>query len=794
MEWNVRRGEARFLNQRTGTLSNRRALITGITGQDGSYLAEFLLEQGCEVIGMVRRTSIINLDRVESIQDHITLVQGDLQDEASLIGILREFQPQEVYNLAAMSFVPTSWQQPVQTGEATGLGVTRMLDAIRIVDPSIRFYQASSSVDGQTPVLIRRAGQVTLVPIETLIPPEEKRETATVALGDTEVLTVDSEYRVRFAPASHAIRHLKDRLYTVTFKGGGKLKVTGDHSVIVFGENGELAAKRVDELQIGDYLITYVGADIGQRVNGRVPTHLDVRPEYRSRTRGYQDDVPLNADLMKFLGYYAAEGHCDYNPPRRLYRVSLTFNLAEERETAEVRHILAEQFPDTAVSEILRPESHSRTIVAVGKLIASLCAQLGKTAHEKHLPSWVWELEPGLIRAFLIGYLGDAHILDTEIAFTTVSQRLAHEVIYLMRNAGLGSRLYQRVNAPHPGPNGNPIKESVCYDIKVSTRYARQLAPRAEHRSIYQQTSLECLPSAIFQEPLQGTLYHRLKYKPLVSKDKLKRLVAERDMPLPEGLARLVDSRLGVVKITSITHEDGRFHVYDLSVPGNQKFFGGNIPVLLHNSEMFGKVQAVPQNEKTPFYPRSPYGVAKVYGHWITVNYRESYGLHASSGILFNHGSPRRGLEFVERKISHGVASIKLGRQDKLALGNLDARRDLGYAGDYVRAMWLIVQQEKPDDYVVATGETHSIREICEVAFKVVGLNYEDYVVSDPRFYRPAEVDLLVGDFSKARRVLGWQPKVGFADLVAMMVESDLNALRNGRHFPDVTAITQLKR
>ncbi len=336
-------------------MSTKRALVTGITGQDGSYLAEFLLEQGYDVVGMVRRTSIINLDRVESIQDRITLVQGDLQDEASLIGILREFQPQEVYNLAAMSFVPTSWQQPVQTGEATALGVTRILDAIRIVDPSIRFYQASSS-------------------------------------------------------------------------------------------------------------------------------------------------------------------------------------------------------------------------------------------------------------------------------------------------------------------------------------------------------------------------------------------------------------------------------------------------------EMFGKVQAVPQNEKTPFYPRSPYGVAKVYGHWITVNYRESYGLHASSGILFNHGSPRRGLEFVERKISHGAASIKLGHLDKLALGNLEAKRDLGFAGDYVRAMWLMAQQDQPDDFVIATGETRSIREMCEVAFKVVGLNYEDYVVSDPRFYRPAEVDLLVGDAGKARRVLGWQPQVKFADLVAMMIESDLKALRDGRHFPDVTAITQLKR
>lgn len=336
-------------------MTNKRALITGVTGQDGSYLAEFLLEQGYDVIGMVRRTSIINLDRVNHIQDLITLVQGDLLDEGSLIGVLREFQPQEVYNLAAMSFVPTSWQQPVQTGEATALGVTRVLDAIRIVDPTIRFYQASSS-------------------------------------------------------------------------------------------------------------------------------------------------------------------------------------------------------------------------------------------------------------------------------------------------------------------------------------------------------------------------------------------------------------------------------------------------------EMFGKVQAVPQTERTPFYPRSPYGVAKAYGHWITVNYRESYSLHATSGMLFNHGSPRRGLEFVERKISHGAASIKLGHLDKLHLGNLDAKRDLGFAGDYVKAMWLMVQQEKPDDYVIATGETHSIRELCEVAFKAVGLNYEDYVVSDPRFYRPAEVDLLVGDPSKARRVLGWEPKISFSGLIQMMVESDLKALQSGMHFADVTAITRLKR
>ena len=323
----------------------KKALITGITGQDGSYLADFLLEKGYEVYGMVRRTSTINFDRIQHIQDDVGLVQGDLLDQVSLIDILDEIEPDEVYNLAAQSFVPTSFKQPVLTGEFTALGVTRVLDAIRLVNPKIRFYQASSS-------------------------------------------------------------------------------------------------------------------------------------------------------------------------------------------------------------------------------------------------------------------------------------------------------------------------------------------------------------------------------------------------------------------------------------------------------EMFGKVQEVPQTEATPFYPRSPYGVAKVYGHWITINYRESYDLFACSGILFNHESPRRGLEFVTHKVTHGVARIKLGMQDALHLGNLEARRDWGYAGDYVRAMWLMLQQDAPDDYVVATGETHSVRELCEVAFSHAELNHEDYVVIDPKFFRPAEVDLLVGNPAKARAKLGWAPTVPFEDLIRMMVDSDLEALQAGGRTP----------
>src|SRR4051794_2788212 len=315
------------------------ALVTGVTGQDGSYLAEFLLEQGYRVVGMVRRTSTINFDRIRHLQDKIELVQGDLLDQMSLIGILQEYRPQELYNLAAQSFVPTSFTQPVLTGEFTALGVTRVLEAIRIADPTIRFYQASSS-------------------------------------------------------------------------------------------------------------------------------------------------------------------------------------------------------------------------------------------------------------------------------------------------------------------------------------------------------------------------------------------------------------------------------------------------------EMFGKVVEVPQRESTPFYPRSPYGVAKVYGHWITVNYRESYNLHASSGMLFNHESERRGLEFVTRKITYGAASIKLGLTDTLPLGNLDAQRDWGFAGDYVRAMWLMLQQDEPDDLVVATGETHEVREFCDLAFSRVGLDYRDHVTQDERFMRPAEVDLLIGDPTKAKDKLGWKPEVTFDELVSRMVDSDLAYLK----------------
>jgi GDPmannose 4,6-dehydratase len=225
---------------------------------------------------------------------------------------------------------------------------------------------------------------------------------------------------------------------------------------------------------------------------------------------------------------------------------------------------------------------------------------------------------------------------------------------------------------------------------------------------------------------------------------------------------------LGVTRLLdAIRYVDPTIHFYQAS-----------------SSEMFGKVREVPQTETTPFYPRSPYGVAKVYGHWITVNYRESYGLFACSGILFNHESPRRGLEFLPRKVAYGAARVKLGLDRELLLGNLDARRDWGYAGDYVRAMWLMLQQDQPDDYVVGTGETHPVRELCDIAFGHLGLDYQKYVKVDPCLLRPADVDLLVSDPSKARTALGWAPAVSFRELVTMMVDADLKRLQAEEIFP----------
>lgn len=281
----------------------------------------------------------------------------------------------------------------------------------------------------------------------------------------------------------------------------------------------------------------------------------------------------------------------------------------------------------------------------------------------------------------------------------------------------------------------------------------------------------------------------------------------ERIQHIQEQINLISGDMLDQTSLTSALQESEAEEVYNLAaqsfVPASwrQPVFTGDVTALgvtrlldairhvnpkirfyqASSSEIFGKVQEVPQRETTPLYPRSPYGVAKAYGHWITINYRESYGLHATSGILFNHGSPRRGLEFVERKVAYGVARIKLGLTNELRLGNLESQRDLGFAGDYIQAMWLMLQQDTPDDYVIASGETHTIQKLVETAFGHVDLDWHKYVLQDQRFFRPAEVDLLIGDPSKAGSILGWEPKTTFKELIEQMVDSDMQLLQDGK-------------
>ncbi len=1078
-------------------MGKKRALITGITGQDGSYLAEFLLEKGYEVIGMVRRTSTVNFSRISHIQDKITLVSGDLLDQSSLIYILEKYQPDEVYNLAAQSFVPTSFEQPVFTGEVTALGVTRLLEAIRIVNPKIKFYQASSSVDGKTPVLVRRNGKVELVPIEDLMPPDTPPGEITVPLEGVEVLTVNDNYEVVFAPASHISRHFKDHIYTLRFSTGGELKVTGDHSVIVFDDEGRLVEKRVEELREGDCLISYAGSQFPKQASAGIP--LGVK------------EVEVTPQLMRFLGFYLARGQCEPDPDGHLRRVNFTFNVNGNGHIRELEELARTLFPSLTIHEIPVPESDSVVLTVESEAVASLCAQFGTTAYARRIPPWVWELEPGLIHHFLAGYLGETWQKEGTDPW------LASELVYLMRNAGLECQISKRQSPAHATPQGVMIPPAVRYDIRVNSG-------KSGHPAGGRQSATGCLPSAIFRRAFERAGCSEIALKPLISKDEAKRLAEEYGVELPPHLKALLNSTLGVVRITSIGREEGEFWVYDISVPEGQRFWGGDVPVLLHNSEMFGKVKEVPQNENTPFHPRSPYGVAKVYAHWITVNYRESYGIFACSGILFNHecvtadtpviirmngvvdvvpigdilrprengaskqtfdvsdmglevwdgdrfvkvttltatrhnpekedkgvtlvvarrgafaatsdhvvimeegekpvgelkegdrvslvdlpeppgltsvtpeealllgmfvadgsayesgghirarftnkdpelrelfstlwhkitlgftteglsssgftgerdvpylslngapeyvawlykhcytrdrlkkiparilnadveiwreflrgynlcnglkggygnyefknfktnspalalglwwlarkamgqnltlnveqrnghfyyslnlrspnpaggkgqhlvkepnevkkliplrydgwlfdlatesgtfhagvgqchihNSPRRGLEFVTRKVTYNAAKIKLGLAKELRLGNLDARRDWGFAGDYVKAMWLMLQQPEPDDYVVGTGETHSVRELCELAFGYLGLDWKKYVVQDPALFRPADVDLLVADATKARTKLGWKPTVTFEELIKMMVDADLELVK----------------
>jgi GDPmannose 4,6-dehydratase len=670
------------------------ALITGITGQDGSYLAELLLSKGYEVVGVARRSSTVSNERIEHLLDDITVVQGDLQDQGSLLALLEEFEPAEIYNLAAQSFVPTSWSQPALTGDVTALGVTRILEAIRFVNPKIRFYQASSSemfgkvvevpqkettpfyprspygvakvyghwitvnyresfnifaasgilfnhecVTAETPVILRKSGLIDILPIEDVVPHRTEPHTATrftTDLPEEEILEVwDAQGWTRVTCMTATWNGYKKKnnksVYRVAARGA-VYHTTGDH--VVFVQHGEQVAERLTaEVQAGDSLALIDLPD---------PT----------------DAISLTEEEAWLLGVLVAEG-----------------------------------------------------------------------------------------------YVSD----EGKIQITNQDEAFLQEVARIAKRVTGGDVRWDIVPSGFEG--GKPVMQLYLRGVNEYGRYIRA--------SMYTRSGYKRVPRRILNATPEARLAFLRGYN---TGDGLKRAHGNYEFkafktssaPLAAGLYWLVHATLKQRTILCLEEREERlYYQINLNSP--------NVPGAK------GQHLKRPLEEVLTVAPIS-------YESWLFDLATESGTFHAGIGQGWIHNSPRRGLEFVTRKISDGVARIKLGLANELRLGNLDSQRDWGFAGDYVEAMWMMLQHETPDTFVVGTHETHSVREFCEIAFGHVGLDYNEFVVQDPRFYRPAEVDLLISDPSKARSILGWEPGVSFRELVIMMVDADLKRLSTNSH------------
>jgi len=661
-----------------GEYMKKRALITGITGQDGSYLAEFLLEQGYDVVGMLRRSSTLTFERIKHIQDRITLAPGDLTDEASMIGLLREHRPSEVYNLAAQSFVQTSFTQPVLTGEITALGVTRMLDAIRIVDPEIRFYQASSS---------EMFGKVVEVP---------QRESTPL-----------------YPRSPYGVAKVYGHWITVNYRESYKL----------FGCSGILFNHECI----------------------REDTPLIVRSD------GTVDVVTPN-ELVGVI----RKGHSVQTfetPGLEIWDGSdwtpvLAITATRRRTTDPDHQMLSIQ----GRGGIVEVTAHHQMLDAEREMVPAHAVEAGThlalAAGLPESPEWT-VTTPEL--AELLGLLtAEGHVSELgRIQFTNNDPFLRERV------ALLWSKLFLGAASTRFTPSGwNRDREVGQLYLTGNSAAAKWL-----YAQLYSGGGYKRVPRLILNSSRQVQQAYLDGY---YAGDGLKagngESVKTNSPLLAQGLCWLYANQ-GRFCSVYVEHR-GEYTYYQLNI-GSDGVAGGTGQHLRKPPSEVRRVYALPSTDE-----------------WV-------YDLETGSGVfmagvgrLVVHNSPRRGLEFVTRKISHGVAQIKLGLAKELRLGNLEAQRDWGFAKDYVKAMWLMLQQDKPDDYVVATGETHSVRRFCEIAFDHVGLNYTRHVVQDERFYRPAEVDLLVGDPSKAREQLGWQPQTTFEELVRMMVDADLKLLK----------------
>ncbi|UGS38792.1 GDP-mannose 4,6-dehydratase [Capillimicrobium parvum] len=661
-------------------MSNRRALITGITGQDGSYLAELLLEKGYEVHGMVRRASTEKFDRIEHLRDRITLHQGDLLDHRSLTDALRNSRPDEIYNLAAMSFVAVSWIQPTLTAEFTGVGVTRLLEAMREVCPGARFYQASSS---------EMFGKVLEVP-QTESTPFYPRSPYGVAKAYGHFITVN--YRESYdlhatsgilfnhecVPATTPL-HVRENgvigiktptdLVKLRRKGSSTQQFTPDGLLEVWdGEDWTpITAITATRRRATDpdhrLLSTQTRAGV---VDTTAHHHMldSDREVLRADTLKQGDRLALaeampeptgwsvvTEELAQLLGYLAADG---YVPRPGDTTVSFRNNDALLRaHVAQLwsRCFLGTSREDTGISGFTGGETHAVQLAGAPSVAAWLRDQLYTATGLKQVPPVILNADAATQYEFLVGYYdGDGLKRGKGLSVKTNSAVLAQGVCWLFHNQGM--------------------------------------------------------PASVYAEQRNGATYYQLNLHSAVKVGAKGQHLAKD----PAEVQQIVDA-----------------HVAD--------------------------------------------------DDWVFDLETESGAFCAGVGRVIVHNSPRRGLEFVTRKITWHAAAIRLGQRDHLALGNLDAERDWGYARDYVEAMWLMLQRDEADDFVIATGKSHSVRQCVEIAFDHVGLDWEQYVRLDPQFVRPAEVDHLIGDPTKAREQLGWEPRTSFEELIRLMVDADLKLL-----------------
>jgi GDP-mannose 4,6-dehydratase len=734
---------------------NKVALLTGITGQDGSLLAEFLISKGYIVHGLKRRSSSFNTSRIDHLyQDrhnskNFFLHYGDLTDSTNLIRIIQEVQPDEIYNLAAQSHVKVSFETPEYTANADGLGALRLLEAIRILglEKKTKFYQACH--DKETKLLTNNG-----IKSYSDLNEEDLVFTLNEKTHEMELKPILNVISYKYEGEMVKIKNKRiDQLVTPNHKV--ILKFDGINDLeYVSADKVQTYLKYTNNSTISLPKSKFVVKTFNKKIN--LKDYFDFSDIAKNHFQNIIYEIETN-DLLFLAGIYIGDGYLNSTKESFVYK-----------ETQENRSKINGQFTEYLVKDKiekkykscyinfdlpLNDKSREETISILDRnnisysltddtigfssfTLAKVFSTCGNSIEVKEIPEWIYDMPDESLIRLADGLIGsDGHKRKNRISYTTISKKLANDVVRLYTKLGNYCVI-------------NEKKEKKSY-IK-----GRLIGEKLGIKKAY----------------VISINYNSTKNK---------------------------------IYKNNISYEKYNDVVWCLEVKDNHNFlvirngkisFSGNC-----TSEMFGKVQEIPQTEKTPFYPRSPYGVAKLYAHWITINYRESYGIFACSGILFNHESPVRGETFVTRKITRSVAQTYHGLDNILYLGNLDAERDWGHAKDYVEGMWLMLQQDNPDDYILSTNRKISVRRFVELAYQEIGIIIKwvgqgideiginsitgDILVKiDKEYFRPTEVDLLIGDYSKAKEKLGWEPKYRVEELINEMVAEDIKLFEKDKY------------